>query len=229
MFHTVYNSYESSPGGRDYIGKHSSTNPYDGYMGSFLDESFEPDHKIVIAYAKTAEGATWFEINFHNVFDVGINPEFSNRAKAAKIKFDRTGIKNSDETRLKIKESWTEERKKAITENRSGENHPLWGVTMSPETRKKMREAKIGKSNPGATEKLRGKKRPEHSEKMSGERNPKSRKIEVTYPDGNIEIFPYVKSAAKSLGHDSNTLGKWASMNHTPQKGRLAGYTFRYL
>jgi hypothetical protein len=229
MYHTVYNSYESGPGGRDYIGKHSAVNPYDWYMGSFLDESFDPDCKIIMAYAKTAEGATWFEINFHNVFNVGVNPLFANRAKAARIKFDRTGVKNSDETKLKIKASWTEERKRAITESRTGENHPLWGITMSLETRRKMRAAKIGKPNPGATEKLRGKKRPEHSERMSGERNPKSKRIEVTYPDGSVEVFLYVKLAAKSLGYDSNTLGKWASIDHTPRKGRLAGHTFRYL
>jgi hypothetical protein len=198
-------------------------------MGSFLDESFDPDFKIIMAYAKTPEGATWFEINFHNVFNVGANPEFANLAKAAKIKFDRTGVKNSAETKLKIKKSWTEERKQSIREKRSGENHPLWGTTLSAKTRRKMREAKLGKSNPSATEKLKGRKRPEHSKKMSGEGNPKSKKIEVTYPEGNIEIFPYVKLAAKALGYDANTLGKWASKNYVPRKGRLAGYAFRYV
>ena len=28
MFHTVYNSYESKPQGRDYIGKHSTEDPW---------------------------------------------------------------------------------------------------------------------------------------------------------------------------------------------------------
>jgi hypothetical protein len=115
-------------------------------MGSFSDESFDPDCKIVMAYAKTAEGATWFEINFHNVFDVGVNPEFANRVKAAKIKFDRTGTKHSDDTKLKLKDSWNEDRKKARSEEYLGEGNPNYGNRWEwPEERK---ESWQGKNNP---------------------------------------------------------------------------------
>jgi hypothetical protein len=91
MFHTVYDSFDSRPGGRDYIGKHSTDNPYDDYKGSFKDKTFAPDHKIVMAYSKTAEGAVWFEINFHNAFDVSLDSQYANLAKQTSTKFDTTG------------------------------------------------------------------------------------------------------------------------------------------
>ena len=79
MYHTVYNSYETKPNGRDYIGKHSTDDPYDDYKGSFADKEFDPDSKIVFAYAKTAEGALWLEIQFQKVFNVVEDPQFANR------------------------------------------------------------------------------------------------------------------------------------------------------
>jgi len=48
MFHTVYDSYEDSPNGKDYIGKHSSEDPYDSYLGSFSDNGFNPSDKIIL-------------------------------------------------------------------------------------------------------------------------------------------------------------------------------------
>ena len=95
MFHTVYNSYETKPNGRDYIGKHSTDDPYDDYRGSFADKEFDPGPKIVMAYAKTAEGASWFEINFHNVFDVAKDHQYANRVKATSTGFDTTGVPHS--------------------------------------------------------------------------------------------------------------------------------------
>lgn len=48
MWHIVYLSYESKPGGRSYIGKHSTNDLYDGYLGSFSDEHFDPDSRITL-------------------------------------------------------------------------------------------------------------------------------------------------------------------------------------
>jgi hypothetical protein len=87
MFHTVYNSFESVSGGRDYIGKHSSENPYDSYLGSFKDTSFSPDNKIVLAYAKTAEGAVWLEIQYQKVFGVVEDDQFANKSFQSTNKF----------------------------------------------------------------------------------------------------------------------------------------------
>jgi len=84
---------KKKPQGRDYIGKHSTDDPYDTYLGSYKDQSFDPDNKIIMAYAKTVEGALWFEINFHNVFSVAENPQFANRSKQTNDKFDTTGAR----------------------------------------------------------------------------------------------------------------------------------------
>lgn len=101
MFHTVYNSWESNPNGRDYIGKHSTSDPYDNYLGSFKDKSFNPDNKIVIAYATTAEGAVWLEERFQRVFNVVEDESYANQAYQTSTGFDRTGAVDSEETRRK--------------------------------------------------------------------------------------------------------------------------------
>ena len=110
MFHTVYNSYETD--GRDYIGKHSTDDINDGYLGSFKDKTFEPNSKIIIAHAKTAEGALWLEIQFQKVFDVVEDPQFANRAYQTSTGFYYGSISESnrnrvvsEETRKKISES----------------------------------------------------------------------------------------------------------------------------
>ena len=87
MFHTVYDSFESRLGGRDYIGKHSTEDPYDGYLGSFKDKSFKPDNKIVFAYSKTKEGAVWLEIMFQRVFGVVEDSQFANKSYQTSDKF----------------------------------------------------------------------------------------------------------------------------------------------
>jgi hypothetical protein len=95
MFHTVYDSFESHPGGRDYIGKHSTDNPYDDYLGSFKDKSFNPEDKIVFAYSKTKEGAVWLEIMFQRVFGVVEDPQFANKSYQTSDKFV-TGFAGED-------------------------------------------------------------------------------------------------------------------------------------
>ena len=106
MFHTVYDSFESRQGGRDYIGKHSTEDPYDGYLGSYKDKTFNPDDKIVFAYAKTKEGAVWLEIMFQRVFGVVEDPQFANKSYQTSDKFV-TGF--------------------------AGEDHPMYG-TSRPDT-----------------------------------------------------------------------------------------------
>ena len=107
MFHTVYLSFE--PDGRDYIGKHSSEDPYDDYLGSYKDKSFDPTNKIILEYCKTEEGAVEAEIRWQRVFNVVEDPQFVNRSYQTSNKFV-TGFK--------------------------GEEHPLFGVKR-PDTRQR--------------------------------------------------------------------------------------------
>lgn len=87
MFHTVYLSFEDGKVGRDYIGKHSSEDPYDDYLGSFKDKSFDPSGKIILEYAKTEEGAVEAEIRWQKVFKVAEDPQFANKSYQTNKKF----------------------------------------------------------------------------------------------------------------------------------------------
>jgi hypothetical protein len=145
MFHTVYDSYDSSPGGQDYIGKHSTENPYDDYKGSFRNDGFNPDSKIVIMYSKTPEGAVWLEERFQKVFKVVEDPQYANQAYQTSTKFDRTGVPQSPETIEKIKTSNKEtfannpEEREKRSERMRGENNPR---VRFPET-KQEKEARL--------------------------------------------------------------------------------------
>jgi len=133
MFHTAYNSFESKPNGRDYIGKHSSKDPYDEYKGSFKDETFNPDQKIILAYSKTAEGAVWFEINFQKVFNVVEEPQFVNRSLQTSTGFDTTGM-----TRI-----FTEEHKQRMSQARIG-------IVFTPEHLENLSKGQKGAKKPGS-------------------------------------------------------------------------------
>ncbi len=87
MFHVVYLSFEDNSIGRDYVGKHSSENPYDSYLGSFKDESFHPTNKIILEYSRTAEGALAAEMRWQRVFKVVEDPQFVNQSYQTSTKF----------------------------------------------------------------------------------------------------------------------------------------------
>lgn len=160
-WHIVYLSYESKLGGRNYIGKHSTENLHDGYLGSFSDKNFSPDSKIILGMFNSAEAATQSEIQWQRVFEVVPNPDFANRSYQTSTKFDTTGTQahNKGKPRSpKEKQAISEGTKKALQEKgfdnrgeknpmfgRTGESHPSFGASRSPEAKQKMSEAKKGK------------------------------------------------------------------------------------
>jgi hypothetical protein len=162
MFHTVYDSYEESPNGRDYIGKHSTDDPYDNYKGSFYDESFNPDNKIVFAYAKTEEGAVWFEIMFQKVFGVVEDPQFANKSYQTSTKF-------------------------LFTPENKGEDHPNFDkiIYHNPETGKERRFS----SPPGDDWKLG--RSPQFVEKCKKRTHSLGTKNKMSKSGGNREYRPH--------------------------------------
>lgn len=95
LYHTVYLSYEEGPSARQYVGKHSTADPYDDYFGSFHDDSFNPVGKYILGVYKTAQGATQGEIMWQHVLDVVRDPNYVNRAYQTSTGFDTTGRKRS--------------------------------------------------------------------------------------------------------------------------------------
>ena len=150
-FHTVYDSFESGPKGRDYIGKHSTDDPYDDYRGSFKDDSFNPDDKIIFAYAKTKEGAVWLEIMFQRVFSVVEDPQYVNRSYQTSVGFSysRVGEKSEPEHCRKIAEALKGRKlsHESIVKRQNtrgpyakGEESKKWGSTHTLEAREKIKE-----------------------------------------------------------------------------------------
>jgi hypothetical protein len=123
MIHFVYCSFEEN--GRNYIGVHSTGNLYDGYMGSYRDSTFSPEHRIILGYFKDRESALAREVQLHELFSVDKDPTFANLSKQTSSKF--------------YAHEWVERLKVG------GESHPHYGKKRSPETGRKISEAKKGK------------------------------------------------------------------------------------
>jgi hypothetical protein len=87
-WHIVYLSFESKQTGRDYIGKHTTKNLHDGYLGSYYDSLFSPDSRIILGYYKTAKAAVIAEIQWQKVFQVATDPQFANQVYQTSSKFD---------------------------------------------------------------------------------------------------------------------------------------------
>ena len=62
-----------------------------------------------------------------------------------------------------------------------------------------------------------------------GELHACSKRVEVGYPDGTIEVFPSLQSAAETLDYNKSNLAKFVSRSVPPKSGKFKGYSFRYL
>lgn len=159
MFHEVYLSFESGPNGRNYIGLHSTGNRDDGYLGSYVDESFNPDKKITLQYYKTREAAVIGEMQWQKVFNVVEDKKFANRSYQTSSKFDTSGTyfwynekldKHTASTTCPGKD-WKKgvspSLKETRSKNSSGSNHSQYGKTQTPESNAKRSEAMKGEKN----------------------------------------------------------------------------------
>ena len=96
--HYVYKSFEE--GGKEYIGIRScDCLPEEDtkYFGSFKDKSFTPAEKTILFVCETRKEVAEIEIELHDFFDVAVNPQFANKAKATSTKFDVTGVPHTKE------------------------------------------------------------------------------------------------------------------------------------
>ena len=92
MNHYVYYSFEEW--GRGYIGVRScECGPSEDihYLGSYVDESFNPENKVILVTAPSREEANDIEILLHDFFEVDVNPHFANRSRARSKGFYRSG------------------------------------------------------------------------------------------------------------------------------------------
>ena len=161
MWHLVYLSYESGNGGRNYIGKHTTKDLYDEYLGSFSDKTFNPDSRVILGIFNSSEAATQAEIQWQRVFKVVLNPEFANKSYQTSTKFDTTGLEAHNKGKPRTeqeKQAISKGTKKALRDkgfdnkgernpmyNRIGEDHPCFGKTHSLEARSKMSKSRKGK------------------------------------------------------------------------------------
>ena len=213
--HYVYHSYEEW--GREYIGIRScNCLPEEDikYFGSFKDKTFSPTEKIILFVCETRKEAAEIEIELHDFFDVAINPQFANRAKATSTKFDRTGVPCTKETKTKMSvaltgKTRTEGQKKANSERNSGENNPNYGIPRTKAQKKAV------------------------SEKMSGRYlgalSPCSKAIIAIKPDGTQRHYGSIREAARDLGIPQGHLSsRYLKPDKHPKQGKWAGWQFFY-
>jgi hypothetical protein len=215
--HYVYRSFEE--GGRDYIGIRScNCLPEEDakYFGSFKDKTFSPTEKIILFVCETRQEVAEIEIELHDFFDVAVNPQFANRAKAKSTGFDRTGF--------------------------TGENHPLFGVPRTEETKKKISVANTGKTRTEETKKnmseaqsgriiseAHKKTISEANTRRTGALNPCSKAIIAIKPDGIELHFGGVREAARELGISWSSLSnRYLKTGNSPTQGKFKGWQFLY-
>lgn len=160
MVSYVYCSYETDKGdeGLMYIGSRKcpkgrtpETDNYFGSQKSKKNKDFKNNpnkDKIILATFETYKEALAYEIELHDLLDVGRSPMFANQCKATSTGFSREGIKMEPETREKIAEFNRGKKRgpetcRKISENRkhlTREKHPMFGKNHKSESCQKMSE-----------------------------------------------------------------------------------------
>lgn len=197
--------------GKQYIGKHSTDNLQDGYMGSgFIVKQIKQKYgknifsKQIIQFCKSEEEA--FErqrywINYYNALE---DEHYYNLDQGGA---GHTGYTPSEQTRQKMSKAQKQRY------NKDPENHPLRKVQMTDQIK-----AKISKSLTGR--KLSEEQKQKISERTKGQKNPRAIKVECL---NNHKIFNTIKQAAQWCGVDNSTLaqhlkGRTKTCGFDPQK-----------
>lgn len=79
-YHILYVSFEEEPGGRSYVGAHSTDNLNDGYLGSFVDDTFNPSNRIVFGYYTSRAALLRAEENLQKTLNVVKDPHYANQS-----------------------------------------------------------------------------------------------------------------------------------------------------
>lgn len=136
MYHILYNSFEETPHGRDYIGAHSTENLYDGYLGSYSDKTFKPTARIIIAFYPDRESLLKAEREFQRMLKVVEDPQYANKAYQTSTGFSVQGLKQP--SRIRKYKDWRRRRSRRPTNlklettekmsvKKQGENNPMYG------------------------------------------------------------------------------------------------------
>jgi len=209
--HYVYHSYEEW--GREYIGIRScNCLPEEDtkYFRSFKDKTFNPTGKVILFVCETRQEASEIEIKLHDFFDVAVNPQFANKAKATSTKFDTTGV---------IAGPRTEETKKKLSEQKIGEKNPQFGIPRTEEDKKKISE--------GMTGKHAGEKNPQYG--RTGALHHNSKAVIAIKPDGTELHFGSGCEAARELGIGQGSLcGRYLKIGHVLTRGPFKGWQFLF-
>jgi len=157
-YYYIYEIINKTTGMR-YVGKRTSTTTPEldlgiKYFSSSTNKQFIKHQKenptsyyyYVLSTHDTVKEATQEEIRLHNIFNVGRNHMFFNKAIQTSTKFDTTGIPLSPEHKIKLSERHkgkpgttngrrhTNDTKQKMSSSQKGRKH-------SEETKKKMKES----------------------------------------------------------------------------------------
>ena len=161
-YHILYVSFEETPGGRSYVGAHSTDCIFDGYLGSYLDKSFKPTAKIIIGYFNSRSALLSAESSLQKTLNVVRDPHYVNQSiqHGSGFTYGFLGKKHTTEWKEKQSQRNRERprkiKKKKEPRSQRGENNHRFGVTESPETKKKKSDAMVGRhwGNNGVEERM---------------------------------------------------------------------------
>lgn len=127
------------------------------HINQFGEHQFQKTIFYVSLYSR--EDAHQNEIDYHNEYDVGVNPTFYNKCKTTSTGFDRSGVPSSEETKELLRKQrrvCSSETRKKLSDANKGKTIPeeqkkkisetLKGREITEEHRKKISESKSGKS-----------------------------------------------------------------------------------